>query len=334
MVKSIKYFLIILAGLIILYLLGPKPTKPLIDPTLPSIESDIQVLESKITESESQFTRLKPDNQARIIWADSSKKQKTAYSVVYLHGLGASQGDGFPVHTEFSRRYGCNMYLSRLYGHGIDSEDALQNLTPENYLESAMHAVSIGKKIGKKVIIMATSTGGTLALIIASYHPEIAGLILYSPNIDFYDQASSILIKPWGLYLARLSKWSNYTSSDDPDSVRKYWYSKYRIEALVSVKSLLFHEMNPRTFSRIHQPLFVGYYYKNDSIQDNRVSVPRILEMFEQVSTSPTTKRKVAFPYAGSHIIASSIFSKDINSVRKETFKFAEVILKLYPITE
>ena len=40
---------------------------------------------------------IKPDNQARIIWADSSKKEKTKIAFLYLHGFSASQAEGDPV---------------------------------------------------------------------------------------------------------------------------------------------------------------------------------------------------------------------------------------------
>jgi pimeloyl-ACP methyl ester carboxylesterase len=219
-----------------------------------------------------------------------------------------------------------------LYGHGIASDNALQDLTPENYLESAKHAVSIGKCLGEKVILMATSTGGSLALIIASANPEIAGLILYSPNIDFRDNSSFMLIRPWGLQIARIVQRSSSMESDDPKNVQMYWQSRYRLEALVSVKALLNATMNKSTFARIKQPIFVGYYYKNDVEQDNRVSVVRILQMFEQVETPVALKRQISFPNAGVHPIASSIVSKDICTVRLETFAFAEDILGLVPI--
>jgi hypothetical protein len=53
--------------------------------------------------------------------------------------------------------------------------------------------------------------------------------------------------------------------------------------------------------------------------------------MFEQTGTSPAEKRKIAFPDAGTHAIASSVTARDLNSVRNETFKFAEEIMKLVP---
>lgn len=86
--------------------------------------------------------------------------------------------------------------------HGIDNENPLIDLTPENYVASAAYALSIGKAIGDSVIIMATSTGGTLALILAKDHPEISGVILFSPNIGLYDKYSFILAVPWGLQIA------------------------------------------------------------------------------------------------------------------------------------
>ena len=61
------------------------------------------------------------------------------------------------------------------------------NLTADKLWNSAKEAYAIGKQLGKKVIIMATSTGGTLALKLAAEYPEIAGLILLSPNIAIND---------------------------------------------------------------------------------------------------------------------------------------------------
>ena len=52
-----------------------------------------------------------------------------------------------------------------------ENEDPLVDLTPENYLESAANAIAIGKALGDSVIIMATSTGGTLALTLAARSP-------------------------------------------------------------------------------------------------------------------------------------------------------------------
>ena len=100
------------------------------------------------------------------------------------------------------------------------------------------------------------------------------------------------------------------------------------------MKGLVNATMTEETFKKVNQPLFLGYYYKNEEEKDPTVSVDRMLEMFEQVSTPSNKKWKVAFPDAGCHPIPSGILSKDVKSVRRKTFEFAEEVLGMKVIEE
>lgn len=320
--------------LIILFLMGPKPEKLNLATALPGINNDLIELETGINRSEGQVKYLRPENRARILWADSLHKTKTKYSIVYLHGFGGSWMDGCPANIEFAKRYGCNLFLARLHSHGIENEDPLLDLTPENYMASAAYALSVGEALGDSVIVMATSTGGTLALTLAKDHPEIAALILYSPNIDVYDKNSFILTMPWGLQAARFIKGSNFIEYQDPAEIKKYWLQKIRLEALVSLKSLIANTMNEETFSKVRKPVFLGYYYKNGNEQDKTVSVIRELEMFSQLGTPAGLKKKANFPFSGAHPIACRLVSRDVEGVMRETYSFAESILKMKPVKE
>ena len=332
--KRIYWIASILILLIALYLLGPAPARPQFGPVpAPAAASDLRALEAKINTSEAAIPGIKPDNEARIVWADSFAYKKTPYSLVYLHGFSASQGEGRPTHLEFAQRYGCNLYLARLQGHGIETQEPLLDLSPENLYASAREALAIGQQIGERVILMSTSTGGTLSLMLAAEYPDIAGQILYSPNIDLYDDNSSILIQPWGLYLARAINSGKYRQWEGSGETPKYWTTRYRVEALVALKALVAATMTPETFASVNQPVFLGYYYKNETEQDQTVSVPRMLEMFDQLATPAANKRKVAFPNVADHVIASEITSKDRESVRDETFRFAEEVLGLVPVS-
>jgi pimeloyl-ACP methyl ester carboxylesterase len=329
-----RYFLyslpIVLLGI---YFLGPTPAKPVFQAELPVVNQNLAELEAEINRSEKSHPSLKPDNQARIVWADSTKKQKTPYALVYLHGFSASQMEGDPVHCDFARRYGCNLYLSRLEGHGLDTAEIFLNLKPEALLASAQRAVAIGKALGDTVIIMATSNGGAMALKIASDHPEIKGLIIYSPLIDFYDKASAVLTQPWGLQIARQVQGSDYyLSTDSAASNRAFWNTKYRVEGLVALKEMIEVTMTKETFEKIKMPVFLGYYYKNEEEQDKVVSVPAMLKMFEELTTPASLKRKVAFPNAANHVIASRFRSKEVENVRQQTFRFAEEVLRVKPL--
>ena len=331
MKKFLKISGVVIIALLVIYILGPAPAKPVINTVLPEIKPQLNKLDAEMKEDEEKTPNIKEDNQARIVWNDSTQKNKTPYSIVYIHGFSASQGEGIPLHRAFAERYGCNLYLCRLYEHGLTEEEPMLNLTPEKLLESAKKAVAIGKKLGDKVILMSTSSGGTLSLYIASGNPDIYSIITYSPNIDLYDEKSWLLTEHWGLQMARVILGGKYYTFHGPPGFEKYWTPKYRIESIISLKSFINATMNQETFGKIRQPVFMGYYYKNEEEQDNVVSVKRMLEMFAQLGTPDYQKRKINFPESSTHIIASDIWSKDIPHVKEETFRFAEEILKMKP---
>lgn len=334
MKRFLKWSGILLLALVIAYLLGPTPSSPRLNPTLPPITTNLVQLEKEIDASEQQVTSLKPDNEARIVWANPSKKQKTPYAVVYLHGFSATWAEGQPVHRDFAKRYGCNMYLARLAGHGIGSDESFVDLKAEALVNSAKKAVAIAQQLGNKVIIMATSTGATLALYIAAHHPELAGLILYSPLIDFAPKALYLLNKPWGLKIARLAMGGKYYSFRRNASKKKlqYWTTRYRLEGTVMLKSLVVNTMTQELFAKVKQPVFMGYYYKDEQHQDQTVSVQAMKRMYEQLGTPKNQKQEAAFPRAGAHVIASYITSNAYATVAEKTFKFAEKVLKLKPV--
>lgn len=328
----LKVLLLLLFLLVIVYFTGPKVNKPSLIKTKPIVTSNLMQLEKQISESEAAVVNIKPDNEARIIWADSIPK-KTSYSIVYLHGWSASQEEGDPIHLETAKRYGFNLFLPRLAGHGLKEEEPLLNLTADEYLDSAEKAIAIGKQLGDKVIIMGTSTGGTLGLHFSAGDTAIAGLMLYSPNIEIFDPTAKLLSKPWGLQIARLVTGDDYHEFDDRTKlIDQYWTSKYRLEALTQLQVLMDETMVKETFQKVTQPVFLGYYYKDEIHQDSTVSVAAMLEMFDELGTPSAKKRKVKFENVGDHVMTSYITSKDLESVRKETYSFFEEVLKVNPV--
>src|SRR5664280_3189996 len=326
-----KWLAGIILTLIIIYSAGPRPSKPDFSIHEINLPSSLTDLENNINKSEMTVKGIKPDNQARIIWADSSKKEKTKIALLYLHGFSASQAEGDPVHKDLAKKYNANLYLSRLAEHGIDKGDSsMLNLSAEEYERSAEIALSIAERLGDEVVVIGTSAGGTLTLFLASRHPEIKAIVLYSPCVKLYDKTAMILDKPWGLQIARMVSGAPFKKYEyESKTHANYWQLDYRIEALVALQNLVSNTMKPEVFSRIKCPVFLGYYYKNETEQDNTVSVPAMLKMFEELGTPAVLKQKVAFPGAGAHVIASHIRSKDWQGVERETDKFLSDIVKL-----
>lgn len=325
-----KWLLFIPLILVIAYLGGPRPAEPAYSKTMPSIPGEAAQLEQYIQVRESQH-HLRPDNEARMVWANDSSRAITEYSIVYLHGFSASQEEGDPVHQDIARQFGCNLYLSRLAEHGIDTTESMVNLTADAYYESAKEALAIGKQTGRKVILMGTSTGGTLALKLAADFPDVHALVLLSPNIEINDPAAWVLNNPWGLQLARMITGSKYIESnkDTRDIYRKYWTWRYRIESVVALQELLETSMTKETFSKVQQPTLLLYYYKDAVHQDSVVKVSAMLDMFKQLGTPEDKKRAVAMPNAGDHVIGSYIKSKDVEGVKREVAAFLREVVKM-----
>ncbi|HVM87497.1 MAG TPA: alpha/beta hydrolase [Puia sp.] len=320
--------------LITIYLLGPAPVKPVYRTEMPAVPADPVQLETYIKNNEAAH-KIKPDNEARVSWYNDSAKQKTEYSIVYLHGFSASQAEGDPVHRNLAKKFGCNLFLSRLAEHGIDTTDAMINLTADEYWESAKQALAIGKQIGHKVILLATSTGGTNALQLAAVYPDdVAALILMSPNIAINNSNAWLLNNHWGLQIAHLILGSDYvTTKDNRPIYKQYWNWQYRAEAAAALEEMLETTMTKETFEKVKQPVQLLYFYKDEQHQDSVVKVSAMLKMFDELGTADSLKRKKAMPNAGTHVLGSYIKSHDVEGVQKEIEKFMTEVLKMKEVS-
>ena len=329
----ITFPIILLVGI---YFLGPKPDHPEWSGSAIVVPQSAAELVQYVASNEARH-KLKLDNEARIVWADSSRK-KTAFSVVYIHGFSASQEEGDPVHERFAKTFGCNLYLARMADHGIDTTDQLLYFTPDRWWRSSKEALAIGKAIGEKVIIMSTSTGGTVALVLAAEYPDdVFALINMSPNIAINNPLAWIANNPWGLQIARLKLGSNYnitarSSGSDSTLENRYWNHKYRLESVSQLQEMIENKMNKNTFAKVRQPALTLYYYRNEQEQDPQVMVSAMVEMNRQLSTPDSLKIMVAIPDAGGHVLGSYVVSKDIESVNAEVFKFAVEKLHMKPV--
>jgi len=325
--------LILISILIIAYLSGPKFPKPELNGKLPSVSLNTNEVESFIKSKESKL-KIKSDNESRIIWANDSLKNKTSICLLYLHGFSASWYEGNPIHIDFAHRYGMNLYIPLLASHGIDTTEALINMTPDRLYESAKEALVIAQSLGEKVILMSTSTGGTLSLKLAAEFPDLMeSLILLSPNVAINNSAAFLLSKPWGLQIARNVYKGNYriTNTDFASEDCRYWNCKYRLEAVVYLQQLVESTMRKEIFAKINKPVFLGYYYKDEENQDKVVKVDAMLKMFDELGTPENMKQKIAFPEAGDHPIGCKLYSKSWQDVEKACFTFAEEKLGLKP---
>ena len=328
-----KIFLAIFATamvLVIVYMLGPKVENENLIIHFPEVPTNLTDLESYLRQREDTVIGLKPGNEAYIQWADSTTKSKTPYSIVYIHGFGAGPMEGDPVHRFLGEHFGANVFVTRLPEHGIRRPNGMEYLSAQNLADAAGEAYQIGKSLGDSVIIVGTSMGGALSLLLASQQPEIKAVVLYSPAIRDAGGRLESIFKPW----TKLIMEKTMTENGAMDMKRtgekgEFWSEVQHINGYESLAILMYSTMNEATFRKVTQPLFLGYFFKSEQEQDFVVSVPKMLEMYSQLGTDPKLKREMAFPNVGDHVIASSITSQDWQTVLFSTIDFLENVAKV-----
>lgn len=292
-----------------------------------NVSYNIETIDRWIEEQEASVDDLKEGNNAVISWAIQPNVQ-TDLAFIYLHGFGASRMEGEPVVSKLAKTFNANVYYARLRGHGRSGVKGFEELTKENYLASAKEALEIGRVLGKKVVLISTSTGGTLSLDLAAKNKDIAGLVLYSPFVGLTNPIMNQITTPEGRNTYKSMIGGEIHKIDRPESEAKYWSTQYHINAYVALIGMLQETMVSETFKAVECPVFLAYYYKNETEQDQVVSVPSMLLMYDQLGTAESQKQKQAFPDTGNHVIASDLRSKDWKSVLEASEQFIHSQIK------
>ena len=293
--------------------------QPLSSLTSETVEDWLKAKEAKVYD-------LKQDNDAKITWA-AVPGIATEYAFVYLHGFGASRMEAQPVMSQLAEDFEANVFYARLKGHGRAGVEGFKDLTKETYIASAEQALKIGQLLGKKVILVSTSTGGTLSLYLASKYKDIAGLIMYSPFVGLKNPMMGQITTPKGREMFISMYGSEVQTLERPQEEARFWSTRYHMNAYIALIGMLKETMVPATFEEVSCPVFMGYYYKNEEEQDQVVSVAAMLNMFDQLSLPEDYKEKQSFPKAGNHVIASDLRSGDWSSVFEATQTFIKNII-------
>lgn len=251
-----------------------------------------------ISDREARFQDIKEGNASRVIFAHPGEKP-TDFSLVYLHGFSASPREISPVMENTAAAFGFNTYLPRLSGHGR-SGDLMETLTADELFQDAEEAYQVGKQLGRKTILVGTSTGATLALWLASRHPDIAGLVLISPNLGIRDPRGWLAAGPLGYWIARAVVGPVYQWKPKYAGQENFWSTRYSVNG-VRVMTDVVREVERLDFSRLRLPLLVLWTDK-----DTVVDVQRALGFLHQVGGEPHRFQAVD---TDEHVLAGEITS-------------------------
>jgi esterase/lipase len=226
---------------------------------------DLETLDHVLNNQESRFPDIVVGSEKHIRWFKD--KQQSEIALVYIHGFSASRQELSPTTERLADRLKANVYYARLQGHGR-SEDAMAEATVKGWKKDARQAYQIGKKIGKRVVLISTSTGGTLATWLAAteFDQAIVANVLVSPNFDVASNIAKIVTWPGGLTLAKWISGDYRSFTPMSEEHGRYWTFRYPIEAVLPMFDLL-EEVQQLDKSKINTPHLV-VYSPNDKVID------------------------------------------------------------------
>ncbi|PHP68024.1 alpha/beta hydrolase [Zhengella mangrovi] len=306
MVRKIMWtlvFLVVVAA--VLYIVGPRtPVDTTITIDRAAIAADP---EGYVAREEANVTGITEGTQKQIIWAFPRSKAKTPLAIVYVHGYSATLQETRPLPDIVARELGANLFFTRLTGHGQNGE-ALARATVNDWLNDMAEALAVGKAIGEKVVVIATSTGGSLATWAAG-QPDLAremnALVLISPNYRLKAAGSFLLDQPWGQQLADLIVGPERSFEPANAEHAKYWTTRYPTRALMPMAAAV--RLADGVFPETVKTPALFLYAPGDPVVDEAVTAQKAAKW-----GGPHAVVEVAdSPNASQHVIAGDILSPE-----------------------
>ncbi|MEX0287392.1 MAG: alpha/beta hydrolase [Paracoccaceae bacterium] len=230
---------LLVLALVLLFFLAPREQVDLrasFDPA--KFGEGVQVYFESV---ESAFDDIVPGVEKRVIWQDGFKEQRSPVSILYVHGFSATSEEIRPVPDKLAEALGANLVYTRLTGHGRPG-DAMGEATVNDWMQDMAEGLAAARAVGEKVIVLSTSTGGTLSAAAAmdpALSQDVAAMIFVSPNFGVNDKNAHMLTYPgaeWLLPLA-IGKTRGFEPTTEAEGI--YWTERYPTVAVLPMAALV-----------------------------------------------------------------------------------------------
>lgn len=256
---------------------------------------------------ESGFDDIVPGTEKRVIWQPGAKEQRTPYSILYIHGFSASSEEIRPVPDKVADALGANLVYTRLQGHGRGGA-AMAEGTASGWMRDTAEALAAARAVGDKVVVLSTSTGGTL-IAAAALNPElskdVAAMVFISPNFGINAPATWIPSLPGArIWLPPLMGGTRNPPSGET-AKDTYWSTNYSWEAIVPL-TVIVQAVVDLDFSKTKIPALFRFS-DNDRVVRADIAREIAAQWGGPVELQPVTMGPDDDP--SSHVIAGDIMS-------------------------
>lgn len=266
--------------------------------------SDLRSLRERIAQQEAAYPEVTDGAEKSIRFSAESRPKRTTHVVLYIHGFSATRQEVSPIPETIAQNLHANYYGVRLTGHGLD-DVALDAATPSDWIFDVMEAWDVARQLGDNVIVIATSTGATLATWLAQQYqvqPNLAALVMISPNFQPGHRATPMFLWPWSRYWMPLLSGGTYGWEPSNDGGAKYWTYRYPVTAVHGLAALVKAVRNSNLEAITAPSLFIY-------CDEDRVVNARYTDRAFQRWGSDTKHRIAVAPKAddNNHVIAGDI---------------------------
>ncbi len=256
---------------------------------------------------ESAFDDITPGVEKRVIWQDGFKEQRTPYSVLYVHGFSATSEEIRPVPDLVADALGANLVYTRLQGHGRGA-DPMGDATASAWMYDIAEGLAAARAVGDQVIVISTSTGGTLSAAAAlddGLSESVAAMVMVSPNFGVNTPGAWLPTLPWARHWLPLVMGAERDVSGPDPEKNKYWTTVYPSEAVVPM-FVLVDTVFALDFSQARVP---ALFWFSD---DDSVVRPDLTHIVAQAWGAPAKINLVAMGEGddpASHVVAGRLMS-------------------------
>ena len=217
------------------------------------VETDVAVpevpgadaLDAWLAAREAEVPALRDGEAASVVWA-GAPGARTDLALVYVHGFSAGVHEIRPVPERVAAALGANLHFARLSGHGRDGA-AMAEPAVRDWAADLARAMAVGRALGDRVVVVGTSTGATLAALLAAepamapHREGLAGVALIAPNFAVANPAARLLSMPaarvWAPWVAGAER--SFEALNPDHGAR--WTTTYPTVALLPMQALVDH---------------------------------------------------------------------------------------------
>ena len=247
-------------AVVALYALGPR------EPVETAVSFDERLLgggvDAYFAAAEARVPGIRPGSEKRVIWAGEAEVQ-TPVALVYFHGFSASSEEIRPVPDEVAAALGANLVYTRFRGHGRGS-DAMAEGSVQGWMQDAAEALAVARRVGERVIVLSTSTGGSIAAVAMldeKLRRDVAGVVFVSPNFGLRHAAAPLLTVPAARHWLPLIVGDRRSFEPRSPEQAKHWTTEYPSVAVFPMAALARFAAG-QDYSRLDLPAL--FYYSNE----------------------------------------------------------------------